>query len=172
MNLDAMIERLQLMPGTLAALASGLSDEDLRWRPGESDWSIIEVLCHMADEEVEDFRTRLRLTLEQKGEAWPAINPPQAAIERDYRSQPLSNVLARFTSERTASIKWLRQLTNPDWTFEHHHPLIGVLRSGDLLASWVTHDALHLKQIAKRLFQMARRDTPGFDTAYAGEWQA
>lgn len=172
MNLDTILQRLQIMPSTLAAIVNGLSDEDLRWRPEDGNWSIIEVLCHLADEEVEDFRMRLRMTLEQTGEAWPAINPPQAAFDRDYRSQPVADVLRRFTAERAASIEWLRQHQNADWSVAYHHPKFGRIHAGDLMASWAAHDALHLRQIAKRLFQMAQRDAAAFSTGYAGEWRA
>jgi hypothetical protein len=172
MNLTAMIQRLQALPGMLTSIVSHLSDEDLRWRPPEQQWSIVEVLCHLADEEVEDFRTRLRLTLEQNNEPWPPINPPQAAIDRKYREQSPAEALARFTRERVASIEWLTQLHDADWSVFCDHPKLGRLHAGDLLASWVAHDALHMRQIAKRMFQMAQRDATGFGTAYAGEWQA
>jgi hypothetical protein len=40
------------------------------------------------------------------------------------------------------------------------------------MVSWAAHDMLHLRQIAKRLFQIAQRDGDGFSTDYAGEWKA
>ena len=42
----------------------------------------------------------------------------------------------------------------------------------DLLTSWAAHDALHLRQIAKRLFQLAERDGGEYNSRYAGEWRA
>ncbi|NUP91044.1 MAG: DinB family protein, partial [Candidatus Sumerlaeia bacterium] len=51
----------------------------------------------------------------------------------------------------------------------HRHPKAGPLRAGDLLAAWAAHDALHLRQIAKRLLDLARRDAGGFKTDYAGD---
>jgi len=172
MNLDSILARMQPGPAALKALVVGLSDDDLRCRPSENEWSVVEVLCHLADEEVEDFRARLKLTLRADGSPWPPINPPQAALERNYGGQDARRVLERFATERAASIAWLTTLAGADWSVEYRHPKLGVLRAGDLLASWAAHDALHLKQIAKRLFQLAQRDTPGFATAYAGDWQA
>lgn len=172
MNLDSILARMQPVPAALEALVVGLSDDDLRWRPSDGGWSILEVLCHLADEEVEDFRARLELTPRADGAPWPPINPPQAALERKYRDQDARKVLDRFATERAASIAWLRTLSGANWSAEHLHASLGVLRAGDLLASWAAHDALHLKQIAKRLLQLAQRDAPGFGTAYAGEWQA
>jgi hypothetical protein len=39
-----------------------------------------------------------------------------------------------------------------------------------LLASWAAHDALHLRQIARRLHGLAARDAGPYGVAYAGEW--
>ncbi len=172
MNLTSILARMQPAPAALKALVAGLSDDDLRWRPSEGQWSIVEVLCHLADEELEDFRVRLELTLRGDGSPWPPINPPQAALERNYLGQQARDVLDRFAAERAASIAWLKTLSGANWSAEHHHASLGVLRAGDLLASWAAHDALHLKQIAKRLLQLAQRDAPGFGTAYAGDWLA
>jgi hypothetical protein len=36
----------------------------------------------------------------------------------------------------------------------------------------VAHDYLHLRQIAKRMYQMAGRDAGEYSTRYAGEWRA
>jgi hypothetical protein len=172
MHIAPILARMQAAPAAFTALVAGLSDDDLRWRPSENEWSILEVLCHLADEEVEDFRVRLELTLRVDGSPWPPIDPPQAALERNYRGQDARDVLDRFAAERAASIAWLKTLSGANWSAEHHHASLGVLRAGDLLASWAAHDALHLKQIAKRLLQLAQRDAPGFATAYAGDWQA
>jgi hypothetical protein len=40
------------------------------------------------------------------------------------------------------------------------------------MVSWCAHDALHLRQIAKRTFQMAQRDGGRFTADYAGDWKA
>jgi hypothetical protein len=57
-----------------------------------------------------------------------------------------------------------------DWSVAYQHPKVGPIRAGDLLTGWAAHDALHLRQISKRLFQLAERDGAGFTSRYAGEW--
>ncbi len=44
------------------------------------------------------------------------------------------------------------------------------MHAGTLFASWLAHDALHLRQIAKRMYELAVRDAGSFDTKYAGDW--
>ena len=82
----------------------------------------------------------------------------------------LASTLDAFRHERADSIAWLRSLGAPDWSVAYHHPKVGPVKAGDLLVSWAAHDALHLRQISKRLYQLALRDAPGMDAAYAGQW--
>lgn len=39
-----------------------------------------------------------------------------------------------------------------------------------MLSCWCAHDALHLRQITKRLHQLALRDGHDPELAYAGLW--
>ncbi len=172
MNAERFFHQLECFPAALSALVSDLTPDDVRWRPGDSDWSIVEILCHLLDEEVDDFRTRLRMTVECPGESWPAIDPVRAAVDRQYQQQDAKQILQRFVAERQTSLAWLRQLPSPDWSMRYHHPKLGVFHAGDLLSAWVAHDLLHVKQITKRLYQRTVAEAKPFETKYAGEWQA
>jgi DinB superfamily len=166
----AMVQRMDAMPSAVAALAHSLTDSDARWRPAAGGWSILEIINHLADEEVEDFRARLQLTLEDPTEAWPPIDPEVAATDRAYNERDLGESVERFSTARADSVAWLGSLQEPDWSAVHQRPSIGLLSVGDLFAAWCDHDALHLRQIAKRLHQLAQRDAAGFSMSYAGEW--
>lgn len=170
MQIDRLIERMERFPGALHALLEGLDPECARWKPPSGAWSILEIVCHLGDEEVDDFRTRVRMTLEDPGRDWPPIDPEGWARERGYNERDLAERLARFASERTDSVEWLRSLKQPDWSSERVHPKLGSMRAGDVMAAWAAHDALHLRQIAKRLHELAGVDAGGFDTEYAGRW--
>jgi hypothetical protein len=169
MNTQLLIGRLAGFAQTLPAAVAGVSDDDARWRPEHDSWSILEVVVHLADEELDDFRTRTELTLRDPELPWPPIDPEGAAVERRYNEADLGATVNRFVRVRSESITWLRQLRDPDWSRTHCHKL-GDIRAGDVLAAWVAHDALHLRQIAKRLFQLTQRDAGEYSTAYAGRW--
>lgn len=170
MNASALIDRLAAMPGVISPLITALPDGDLRHKSPTGGWSILEILCHLADEEVDDFRTRLRSTLQTPEQDWNPIDPEGWAKARRYNEQDPAAVLSRFVREREASVVWLRGLGEVDWNQAHRHPRFGKLRAGDLLGAWAAHDALHLRQIAKRIYELAPRDAQGFTVAYAGEW--
>ncbi len=167
-----LILRLSHFGIYLPQIVSGISPDDGRWKPADGAWSIMEIVRHLLDEEIEDFRTRLRLTMESPDTDWPPIHPEGWAVQRDYNSADLPKAAGDFSRERAESVRWLRSLVNPDWSTEHRHPQFGAFRGGDLLASWAAHDALHLRQIAKRLHQLAGRDGGEFSIRYAGEWRA
>src|SRR5690606_25152518 len=133
-------------------------------------WSALEILAHLADEEIEDFRLRLRLTIQEPSAHWPPVDPVSWVIERDCNSMNPGVVLERFAAERMESVKWLRALAEIDWTCERTHPAFGTMRAGDLLVAWVCHDALHLRQLSQRVWQIAQAHAPEFKGDYAGSW--
>ncbi len=170
-----IIERLERAPHALRSIVGIASSEDATWRSPTGAWAIIEIIRHMGDEEVDDFRARLRSTLEDPSRAWPSIDPEGWARERKYIDDDLAEAVERFCEERTASLMWLSSLGDPsrvDWSLAHMHPRFGPITAGDLLAAWAAHDALHLRQIAKRLFELTQRDAAPAGTRYAGEWGA
>jgi DinB superfamily len=168
---DALIARLARFGHVLPAVARCFSDPDVLWMPDADSWSVLEIVCHLADEEHEDFPTRVFLTLEDPAQDWPGIDPEGWAISRGYQSRDLKVELARFVEARSANIERLGALKNPNWSSTKQHPKFGPMVASDLLAAWCAHDALHLRQLSKRLYQLANRDGgEGSTTRYAGTW--
>ena len=170
-NPQALITRLAHFPITLHAIIDNFLPSDIRWQPEANSWSVLQIISHLADEESEDFPTRVFLTLEDPAKPWPPIDPEGWAISRDYQSNDLQTQLTRFTTLRAANIKKLSALQAPNWSNAHNHPAFGPMIASDLLAAWSAHDALHLRQLSKRLHQLANRDAgPNATTRYAGDW--
>lgn len=172
-NINYHIKSLQRFAKTLPELLDGITEEQARWKPADGAWSILEIVTHLADEEVEDFRTRVKLTLENPENCqWPPINPVGWAEERKYNQGQLHDSLSRFYIERTKSLEWLISLAtkNPQWSNTYNHPEFGPIHAGDVMVSWTAHDLLHLRQITKRLFQLTQINCDNYTTVYAGEW--
>ncbi|TVQ30262.1 MAG: DinB family protein [Phycisphaeraceae bacterium] len=173
MNAEGLIGRLERFPEAMCAAAAVVSAEDAKWKPDDGAWSILEIVRHLGDEEVEDFRARLQSTLRDPAAPWTPIDPEGAARERRYNDGDLGEALSRFERERADSVAWLRSLGDGvDWSVAHEHPKLGPITAASLLASWAAHDALHLRQIARRMFELAQRDGGGASTLYAGKWGA
>lgn len=172
MNHAALIQRLVNFPRSLSLLLEPLPIEDLRWKPAPEHWSILEICCHLLDEEREDFRLRLRSTLEDPSKPWAPLDLKNVAEIRRYNQREPGPILKDFIAERADSIRWLRSLVRPDFSTAYVHPAHGPVHAGELMASWAAHDALHMRQIAKRFYALARRDAGDHTIAYAGEWTA
>lgn len=169
-----IVARLERFPATLRAMVSMVAPADLRWKPVATDWSILEVCCHLRDEEREDFRPRLELVLEDPTKPWPTLHLEGIAERRRYNEQEPSEVLVNFERLRQSNVVWLKSLASigagPLWSRPYEHPKFGPIPGGMVLASWPAHDALHMRQISKRIYQLAERDGKPFAISYAGQW--
>ena len=65
---------LARLPATLDALLSDVDDDMWRARPAPDEWSPVEIVCHLRDEETEDFGARVRVVVEG-GSAFAPIDP-------------------------------------------------------------------------------------------------
>lgn len=172
MNFPKLVASLRSFAQLLPIQVGGVSEEDARWRPPSQNWSILEIVSHLVDEEQEDFPLRLKMTLENPEKRWPSINPEVSAVERNYNEMKLERKVREFCDLRKSSVEWLESLESPRWDTTYQHPHLGGLRAGDILAAWVAHDQLHVRQIAKRKYELIRRDAGEFLIDYAGEWTA
>jgi hypothetical protein len=165
-----LIERLEHNAEAIRSLAIGVGPRQAVWKPRRGAWSLLEVVCHLRDEEREDFRVRVESTLFRPEAAWPPIDPVGWVRTRGYRKQNLAAVRDEFVTERARSVGWLRGLGEIDWSRGYAHPQLGTLRAGDLLLAWVAHDSLHLRQLARLHYLYAQDRAPEFSADYAGEW--
>jgi hypothetical protein len=170
MDPQALIDRLRAGTVLFPALASGLDGAAVRWRPGQGKWSVLEVICHLADEERLDFRMRLDLVLHRPGADWPAIDPEAWVVEHSYQSREFRDAVDDFLAERHRSLGWFEGLKAPDWNASYDHPRLGRMYAGDLLAAWATHDLLHARQIISLLRERVLVDSHRYDAGYAGSW--
>lgn len=152
----------------ITGLLADLPPEMTTWRPADGKWSLLEITCHLADEEQEDFRPRIGATL--KGEEWAPIDPEGWVISRNYAARDFNEALRNFIAERVNSVKWLGKHEAADWSIAKVHTVFGKITAGDLLSAWVAHDMIHIRQIIRTKLQYFERHNAGFSTKYAGEW--
>ncbi len=154
-------------PSLLQSLVTGTETWLLRARETDARWSPLEILVHIADEEIEDFRPRAQAAALEKPLPW-AIDPPAWVVERKYNEQEPGAVLERFAQERADSCAWLRTLSAAQLDRALEHPTFGRMRCGDFIASWRMHDLLHLRQLTTALAVLNARALEGWRTEYAG----
>ncbi len=169
MDFQSLYLELVDSTGMIRALLAGITDQDAKAKPSTNSWSILELLCHLYDEEREDFRTRLRIILEQKSEGWPPIDPQNWVTQRKYNEQPFRDVKDKFFQERSNSLDWLKGLEKADWTSSYTAEF-GSMAAGDMFVSWVAHDNLAVRQLVELRRSRLESISQPFDVSYAGPW--
>ena len=141
---------LARFPALLDAIVAELAPARWQARPASDEWAPVEIVCHLRDEEAEDFGARVRVVLEG-GTRFTPIDPEGWARARRYHDADPIEALAAFRGHRAANVAMLAEAAPERFTASGESPS-GLRLSGlDLLAAWVTHDGLHLRQLAGTL---------------------
>jgi hypothetical protein len=169
-NLGTIVRQMTANAEAMRSLALSISDEQALWKPNPDAWSMKEVMEHLYNEERIDFRMHLKEILNDPPQPWRPFRP------EDYLGvESCGQALEGFLIERKASIAWLMSLATPDWerttvaTFGPANEVM-VFSAGDVLASWVAHDYLHIRQMNEVLYAWNEDQAPPYSVQYAGGW--
>ena len=103
MKFKMLYEELAASTEMIRALLFGVTQEEARVKPKAESWSILEVICHLYDEECEDFREHLDFILHRQNEEWHAIDTEGWVTERKYNEQNFAEMQENFFVERKKS---------------------------------------------------------------------
>ena len=165
--LAASRRELARLPALLEALVGDVDDATARTRPAPNEWAPIEILCHLRDEETEDFRARFRAVLEGRSEL-PPIDPVGWVESRRYRDADLREVRAAIATARRESLHFLEGIDAGGLDAFIVHRTAGPLSAMDFLAAWAAHDQLHVAQLAATLARLWANRWPSLKVEYAG----
>lgn len=169
MGFQSIIHQLKNNQNIFENFLKGKSESEYLWRPEQGKWCLLEIVCHLLDEEVLDFRTRTKQALLYPEKDLIPINPEGWVEEHNYLSENYFETLQLFLDERSKSIEWLKQHKNETWSNALKHPELGVLSAELFLNNWLAHDYLHIRQILKYHFEILKM-TSSVDLSYAGNW--
>lgn len=163
-NLPEITASLSASAEAIRAMLSAISPEQAAWSPDPETWSLLQVMTHIYSEERLDFRRHLKEVLAEPPLPWQVIR-----TEEIHPVADLQTGLADFLAERQTSIAWLNALPPVDW----NRTIVaswGSLTAGDLLASWVEHDFLHIRQINEMRHAWNIHTAQPYQVFYAGDW--
>lgn len=137
-------------PRKLDRLIKGVPTAKLRKRPAPEQWSVSEILAHLADAEiVGGFRMRLILG---------APGTPVAAFDQDawvtnchYGKRNPRKSVEQFRAVREANLALLKSLTPEQWKHYGMHSERGQETIEHIVRMFAGHDINHLKQIERIL---------------------
>lgn len=169
MEFKTLYQELVNSTEMIRALLAGISQKDALVKPSPGQWSILEVTCHLYDEEREDFREHLDFILHRQHEKWHPISPFAWVKLRKYNEQNFKTMQRKFFNERKKSLGWLKTLKNADWNTTYTHNSRSI-KAGTMFASWVAHDNLHIRQLTELRRVRIEKITKPYHIQYAGDW--
>lgn len=169
MNFTELYQEMVNSTEIIRALTANASQTEAQIKPTPETWSLLEALCHLLDEEREDFREHLDFILNPQDREWHPIDPQGWVASRRYNEQNFEEVRAAFFEERRKSLDWLIDLADADWDRSCDSPF-GPFSAAEMFASWVAHDNLHIRQMVELQRARIERITQPLNIAYAGDW--
>ena len=126
----------------------GLSEDELRWRSSEDEWSLKEVAAHVRDAE-ELALAQINAFVSRLSTALPAWDVDLLPAERDYQSEEIARLLAAFRGMRRETTYLLWGLTEGDWESAGDHPYRGSVTLVEIARELAQHDLEHLWQVRR-----------------------
>ena len=153
----------------IRSLLNGIDQKDAQFKPTRKDWSILEVTCHLYDIEREDFREHLDFILHRQQEDYHIIDPQKWVKQRKYNQQNFNTIKNKFFREREKSLVWLKTIRRANWNIVYKNKW-GSMSAGEMFASWIAHDNLHVRQLTELRRARITKMTKPYDIGYAGDW--
>ena len=169
MNSSYIIQNLSRNQAVFHELLHDLTPIETSWKPAPDKWSLLEIVCHLYDEEREDFRARVDHVLTTPSKPLPPSDPVGWVTARKYSERNYNEMLTLFIEERKQSVKWLSSLQSPAWDNAYDHPRMGKLTAEMFLVNWHAHDLLHMRQIIA-VKHMYLSQLTSETLQYAGSW--
>lgn len=103
LNIPFIIRQLEIHQNVFTQILTIDNSFDVYWKPETSKWCLLEIACHLLDEEIFDFRSRVQHTLENPHLKMPPIDPVGWVNSKKYLEQDYSNVVQKLLEERNHS---------------------------------------------------------------------
>ncbi len=149
MSIATLIDEYAAGPAELRKLVAGLTAEQVRARPIPGTWSILEVVCHLADFEPV-YLDRMKVILTQDKPKFFGRDENAFAAKFAYHQRDLAEELNVIESCRQSMTRTLRTLPAADFQRLGVHSEAGEMTLESLLRRVTNHVTHHAKFIADK----------------------
>ncbi len=147
---EQLIARYEAGPARLLEALAQAPEAARQWRPGPGQWSIHEIVVHVADSET-NAAQRIRYVLAEPQPAIEAYDENEWARRFDYHAHPLDLALDTVKAVRANTTALLRRLPDEAWERAGTHSQSGRYSAEDWLRSYAAHTHNHAGQIERTL---------------------
>ena len=145
----SVIDAYEAAPAKVRAAVAGLTREQLTARPGPGDWSILEVVVHLADSDAISIDRMKRMLIEDNPQLLYADET--AYVNRLLtHDQDLEDALTLLEVGRRQFARVLRKLPPEAFARTGTHNRRGTVSVGGMVPDYVEHVDYHLGFILKK----------------------
>jgi hypothetical protein len=139
-----IIEALKHLPDDIETETEGVGEAVLRYRPGEGEWSIKEIVGHLRDS-AEVWHKRIYTTATLTDPHFPSFDGEAQVRDRFYWEADLRLMVDEIREWRAKTVETLTHAV--DWTRLGQHGEIGRRSLKQWAEYMVQHEAEHLESI-------------------------
>lgn len=148
MEREDIVAYIRGAPDSVAHIFHGLSDGQVRQRPAEGEWSLLELACHLRDSAIEEGM-RARRMVEEENPTLEPYDQEQRAIDRDYRGEDPAKVMTAVRAYFTGYAYQLDRFSAEEWDRPGLHPEVGPVTVRSRAEEEVEHIRNHLEQMQR-----------------------
>lgn len=145
--IEPVFERFVSGPATIRRAIDGLDAAAFSRRPPGEDWSIRDIVVHLADAELVGA-VRFRLSIAEERPQLPVYDHELWKRRLHYLFRDPEFALSSFQTTRYGTAELLQQCSADVWQREAVHPERGVMTVADLLELYALHAQEHAAQVA------------------------
>ena len=146
-----VVRALEEMPGHVRQLAAGMAAQDLKWKPSDDEFSVLEQVCHLRDLEREGYGVRIKKLLAEHRPRLPDFCGGRIARERDYNRQDFESALREFALARRENVRVMKRLSPEQLNESGHLEGVGAITLGELFLLMREHDRSHKAELSDLL---------------------
>jgi FMN phosphatase YigB (HAD superfamily) len=143
---DSVLAILSSTPAVLNSMLLNLDSDSWSRKSTETDWNLIELICHLRDTEREIHSMQLKIF---NGHEEPFIPRPDTGVwasQRDYLHEDGRQALHEFNITRKETIDFLQKIPAEAWNRKARHAIFGPTNFLEVVSFMADHDRLHVQQ--------------------------
>lgn len=144
---QTLLAFLAQTPEIIARQIATLSNDEVRRKNSDDEFSALEDVCHLRDLEVEGYARRIDSILNESEPLLPDFDGGRLAVERDYNRQDIRQALEAFALARKQNVNRLRNLAPEHLTREGLLEGVGRVSLERLSFMMREHDESHLQTL-------------------------
>lgn len=146
MEREEIVAAIRGVPDLILHICAGMTDGQMRGRPHDGEWSLMEVACHLRDSAIEEG-LRARRMVEEDNPTLEPYDQEMRAAAREYQEDDPQKVMTSLRAYWTGYAYQLGRFSEAEWKRPGIHPETGPVTVGGRAELEIEHVGAHLAQM-------------------------